>query len=180
MSTDQRVAIVGAGLIGCAWAAIFARAGWQVRLTDRMVRPSLQPPRALRRNCRLWRVMVLHRSLTQQRLGYRWRPASQMPSTTSRSCRRTDRRRSKTRLRSLPSSTALPHLMRCSRRRHRPSSPRVSRKICRVVRDALSVTRSIRPISYRWSNYAARRGRHLRRSRVHARFIAVSGKCRSP
>lgn len=34
MSTDQRVAIVGAGLIGCAWAAIFARAGWQVRLTD--------------------------------------------------------------------------------------------------------------------------------------------------
>lgn len=34
MSTDRRVAIVGAGLIGCAWAAIFARAGWQVRLTD--------------------------------------------------------------------------------------------------------------------------------------------------
>lgn len=34
MATDRRVAIVGAGLIGCAWAAIFARAGWQVRLTD--------------------------------------------------------------------------------------------------------------------------------------------------
>jgi 3-hydroxyacyl-CoA dehydrogenase len=34
MSKHQRVAIVGAGLIGCAWAAIFARAGWQVRLTD--------------------------------------------------------------------------------------------------------------------------------------------------
>jgi 3-hydroxyacyl-CoA dehydrogenase len=28
------VAIVGVGLIGRAWAAIFARAGWQVRLTD--------------------------------------------------------------------------------------------------------------------------------------------------
>jgi 3-hydroxyacyl-CoA dehydrogenase len=32
--TERHVAIVGAGLIGRAWAAIFARAGWQVRLTD--------------------------------------------------------------------------------------------------------------------------------------------------
>jgi L-gulonate 3-dehydrogenase len=31
---DRHVAIVGAGLIGRAWAAIFARAGWNVRLTD--------------------------------------------------------------------------------------------------------------------------------------------------
>src|SRR5690349_23821336 len=31
---ERRVAIVGAGLIGRAWAAIFARAGWAVRLTD--------------------------------------------------------------------------------------------------------------------------------------------------
>ena len=31
---DHHVAIVGVGLIGRAWAAIFARAGWQVRLTD--------------------------------------------------------------------------------------------------------------------------------------------------
>jgi 3-hydroxyacyl-CoA dehydrogenase len=31
---ERRVAIVGAGLIGRAWAAIFARAGWNVRLTD--------------------------------------------------------------------------------------------------------------------------------------------------
>src|SRR4051812_33389382 len=28
------VAIVGAGLIGRAWAAVFARAGWIVRVTD--------------------------------------------------------------------------------------------------------------------------------------------------
>src|SRR5262249_52957226 len=28
------VAIVGAGLIGRAWAAVFSRAGWQVKLTD--------------------------------------------------------------------------------------------------------------------------------------------------
>lgn len=34
MSEPKTVAIVGTGLIGCAWAAIFARAGWQVRLTD--------------------------------------------------------------------------------------------------------------------------------------------------
>jgi 3-hydroxyacyl-CoA dehydrogenase len=31
---NRNVAIVGAGLIGRAWAAIFARAGWNVRLTD--------------------------------------------------------------------------------------------------------------------------------------------------
>lgn len=35
MSNNKRnVAIVGVGLIGRAWAAIFARAGWNVRLTD--------------------------------------------------------------------------------------------------------------------------------------------------
>ncbi len=31
---NKTVAVVGAGLIGRAWAAIFARAGWQVRLFD--------------------------------------------------------------------------------------------------------------------------------------------------
>lgn len=31
---NRQVAIVGAGLIGRAWATIFARAGWNVRLTD--------------------------------------------------------------------------------------------------------------------------------------------------
>jgi 3-hydroxyacyl-CoA dehydrogenase len=31
---NRRVAIVGVGLIGRAWAAIFARAGWNVRLAD--------------------------------------------------------------------------------------------------------------------------------------------------
>ena len=33
-STERNVAIIGAGLIGRAWAAIFARAGWNVRLSD--------------------------------------------------------------------------------------------------------------------------------------------------
>ncbi|UZE51028.1 3-hydroxyacyl-CoA dehydrogenase [Rhodopseudomonas sp. P2A-2r] len=32
--SERYVAIVGVGLIGRAWAAIFARAGWTVRLTD--------------------------------------------------------------------------------------------------------------------------------------------------
>lgn len=34
MSNNKNVAIVGVGLIGRAWAAIFGRAGWNVRLTD--------------------------------------------------------------------------------------------------------------------------------------------------
>ncbi|MBI5264003.1 MAG: 3-hydroxyacyl-CoA dehydrogenase [Bradyrhizobium sp.] len=34
MYQPKTVAIVGTGLIGRAWAAIFARAGWEVRLTD--------------------------------------------------------------------------------------------------------------------------------------------------
>jgi 3-hydroxyacyl-CoA dehydrogenase len=34
MPDGKNVAIVGVGLIGRAWSAIFARAGWQVRLTD--------------------------------------------------------------------------------------------------------------------------------------------------
>lgn len=31
---DHTVAVIGAGLIGRAWAMVFARAGWRVRLTD--------------------------------------------------------------------------------------------------------------------------------------------------
>lgn len=43
------VAIVGTGLIGRAWAAIFARAGWDVRLTDPH-QPTLDAAPALIRN----------------------------------------------------------------------------------------------------------------------------------
>jgi 3-hydroxyacyl-CoA dehydrogenase len=44
----KTVAIVGVGLIGRAWAAIFARAGWNVRLTDPH-RPTLDAaPRLIR------------------------------------------------------------------------------------------------------------------------------------
>ena len=31
---DKTIAVIGAGLIGRAWAMVFARAGWTVRLTD--------------------------------------------------------------------------------------------------------------------------------------------------
>jgi L-gulonate 3-dehydrogenase len=46
---NRQVAIVGAGLIGRAWAAIFARAGWNVRLTDPH-EPTLQGAIELIRN----------------------------------------------------------------------------------------------------------------------------------
>jgi L-gulonate 3-dehydrogenase len=47
-STERNVAIVGAGLIGRAWAAIFARAGWNVRLTDPHVPTLAAAPRLIR------------------------------------------------------------------------------------------------------------------------------------
>src|ERR1700737_1932428 len=46
-STERNVAIVGAGLIGRAWAAIFARAGWNVRLTDPHVPTLAAAPRLI-------------------------------------------------------------------------------------------------------------------------------------
>lgn len=48
-SNERNVAIVGAGLIGRAWAAIFARAGWNVRLSDPHI-PSLEAAPVLIRN----------------------------------------------------------------------------------------------------------------------------------
>ncbi len=34
VAVERTVAIIGAGLIGRAWAMVFARAGWRVRITD--------------------------------------------------------------------------------------------------------------------------------------------------
>jgi 3-hydroxyacyl-CoA dehydrogenase len=48
-SSERNVAIVGAGLIGRAWATIFARAGWNVRLSDPHS-PSLEAAPVLIRN----------------------------------------------------------------------------------------------------------------------------------
>jgi len=45
---ERNVAIVGAGLIGRAWAAIFARAGWNVRLNDPHVPTLKAAPRLIR------------------------------------------------------------------------------------------------------------------------------------
>src|SRR5947209_20271927 len=44
---NRRVAIVGVGLIGRAWAAIFARAGWNVHLTDPHVPTLAAAPRLI-------------------------------------------------------------------------------------------------------------------------------------
>jgi L-gulonate 3-dehydrogenase len=45
---ERHVAIVGAGLIGRAWAAIFARAGWKVRLSDPHIPTLKAAPRLIR------------------------------------------------------------------------------------------------------------------------------------
>src|ERR1700704_7035484 len=47
-STERNVAIVGAGLIGQPWAAIFARAGWNVRLSDPHIPTLKAAPRLIR------------------------------------------------------------------------------------------------------------------------------------
>jgi 3-hydroxyacyl-CoA dehydrogenase len=47
-SPERHVAIVGTGLIGRAWAAIFARAGWQVRLSDPHIPTLKAAPRLIR------------------------------------------------------------------------------------------------------------------------------------
>lgn len=44
-----RVGIIGAGLIGRAWAMVFARAGWDVRLTDSSAAARKAAPALLRR-----------------------------------------------------------------------------------------------------------------------------------
>ena len=47
-NTERNVAIVGSGLIGRAWAAIFARAGWNVRLNDPHIPTLKAAPRLIR------------------------------------------------------------------------------------------------------------------------------------
>ena len=47
-NTERNVAIIGAGLIGRAWAAIFARAGWNVRLSDPHIPTLKAAPRLIR------------------------------------------------------------------------------------------------------------------------------------
>src|SRR6476620_7760778 len=46
--TERKVAVVGAGLIGRAWATIFARAGWSVRLSDPHIPTLKSAPRLIR------------------------------------------------------------------------------------------------------------------------------------
>lgn len=55
-NTGKKVAIVGVGLIGRAWATIFARAGWNVQLTD-LHKPTLEAAPQLIRD----ELQALHR-----------------------------------------------------------------------------------------------------------------------
>jgi L-gulonate 3-dehydrogenase len=47
-NTERNVAILGVGLVGRAWAAIFARAGWNVRISDPDVPTLNAAPRLIR------------------------------------------------------------------------------------------------------------------------------------
>src|SRR5580698_8804831 len=47
-NTERNVAILGVGLVGRAWAAIFARAGWNVRISDPDVPTLAAAPRLIR------------------------------------------------------------------------------------------------------------------------------------
>lgn len=47
-NTGRNVAIVGSGLVGRAWATIFARAGWNVRLNDPHIPTLKAAPRLIR------------------------------------------------------------------------------------------------------------------------------------
>ena len=48
----MQIAVIGAGLIGRAWAIVFARAGWQVRLTDTDAATFARAPGLLAESCR--------------------------------------------------------------------------------------------------------------------------------
>jgi L-gulonate 3-dehydrogenase len=48
INTGRNVAIVGSGLVGLAWATIFARAGWNVRLNDPHIPTLKAAPRLIR------------------------------------------------------------------------------------------------------------------------------------
>ena len=159
------VAIVGAGLIGRAWAAIFARAGWNVRLTDPHAPTLAAAPGLIRDELHALarhgladdpdgaaaRISVAA-SLAGCREGRRIRPG-----------KRPRKRRAEDQ-RSSPNSTGWRRRTRCWCPRPRRSWPRASPKRCRAGRAAWSAIPSIRRIWCRWSNCAARRGPRPRRS----------------
>ena len=181
MATAERnVAIVGAGLIGRAWAAIFARAGWNVRLTDPHVATLKAAPRLIRDE-----LHMLAQPRPRRRSRWRRRPrlrGRQSRGSRSRRRIRPGERAGKDRGqagRFSPSSTSWRQRTRCWSPRHRPSPPRASPRTCPAGRAAWSAIPSTRRIWCRWSNFAARRGPRRKRSSVRAPSIARSGRFRS-
>ena len=92
-STERNVAIVGAGLIGRAWAAIFARAGWNVRLSDPHIPTLKAAPRLIRDELHALARHGLAADPDGAITGSRSRPALRRPWWTSSSSRRTGPRR---------------------------------------------------------------------------------------
>jgi len=165
-SPDRHVAIVGTGLIGRAWAAIFARAGWKVRLSDPHIPTLKAAPRLIRDELR---------ALARHGL------ADDPDGAVARiSVAGSLREAVKTSRRSLPSSTGWRRRTRCWSPRPRPSPPRGSRRRSPAGRAVWSAIPSIRRIWCRWSNSAARRGPRPMQSTVREQSIARLGRCRSP
>ena len=153
----EKTVHVGAGLIGRAWAMVFARAGGARSVRrDAALRAAGRFSRRAstsRRNTASSRIRTRHgrASSTWRRSTRRWpespgyRKTCPRPWTSSARCSR----RSTVKRRPTP----------CWRARRRRSPRRNSPRRSRAARDAWSLIRSIRPISCPSSSFAARRGR---------------------
>ena len=169
---ERIAAIIGAGLIGRAWAMVFARAGWRVRLYDsgagaarlrraRQIAASLAEQQAGRAGRTMPRGARPHRAVHQRSsdalAGVDW-VQENLPEEVDVKRERVRRR-----------STGSRRPTRCSRARRRRSPRRSSPTILRGARAASSRIRSIRRISCRSSSCAARRGpapRRIERARA--------------
>ena len=178
---NRNVAIVGAGLIGRAWAAIFARAGWNVRLTDPH-QPTLKAAPGLIRD----ELLALARhGLANDPDGAAARLSIAAESGRRRQGRRIrpgkrtgkDRREDCDLCRARQAHAAARAAGVLDLGHHRVA---LHRRTCRAARAAWSAIPSIRRIWCRWSNCAARHGPRPRRSTVRETSIARSGRFRSP
>ena len=176
----QRVAIVGAGLIGRSWANVFARAGWKVRVWD---------PR--RRNARRRAALIAPLAARpRRRTGWsrtrpRRRRACGVADTLEDAVGGADYVQESgpevlevKRATFAPSTRSRPRTA-CSPRRHRPSSPRTSprhlagRARCLVAHpvNPPHLVPVVELCGAPWTSAATRRAR--------ARSCSASARCRS-
>ena len=145
----SKIALIGLGLVGRAWAVSFARAGHEVSIWDerrggdrRGARLRQQGPARARRRTTF--STARRRSTCAPACGAPTR--SRRRSRARATSRRTRRRISRSSGASSPNSTGPPSPTRCSRVRHRRSCLRFSPKSSPAARAASSPTRSTRPI----------------------------------